>query len=330
MSYHQPVYINGWSNLSPQATFSSDISSPLVTATSVFLKAQDLDYKTLLPRPKLRRWNRIDRMGIATALQALKRANTPPLDAILASTAWGSVGATEQFLNTLTTHQERYVLPIDFVQSTHNTVAAQLALLLKNTNYNMTYTQGAISFELALWDAVDLLQQVQHVLVSSADELTEPLCSLLQRLACATIERPMGEGATCFVLGKTPNSSSVARLVGIQIGYRFDEMARRHAVDQLLKTAGYSANDLDLVLTHQPPNVTDRALFAAIPWCTYEPWCGHYLTQTAFGLGLAVAAMAGDSLAQQLLGVYSPLERIGVYKHEGPHWSFVLIDKQGL
>jgi len=325
---YRPVYINGWSNLSPQATFASSAPSPPLTVDGAFLHAQEPTYKTLLPRQQLRRWSRIVRMGLATALQALERAYHPPLDAILSSTAWGCVRATEDFLETLTTHQERYVTPTAFIQSTHNTIAAQIALLLANTSYNMTYTQGAASFELALWDAFDLLQDRNHVLVSNTDALTPSLCKLLKRLSCATVARPMGEGAACFVLGKDPKPVSIARLVGVQLGYRMNADARHHAVASLFQTAGYET--LDLILAPQIPSVEERALLGATPWMPYESWCGNYPTQSAFGLGIAVAALDDDPLAQQLFNHPTPLNRIGLYRQEKEHWSFLVLDKQGL
>ncbi len=326
-----PVYIDGWSNLSAQATFEPNHDRPTVAvADGVFFRAQEPDYKTLLPRRQLRRWDRVVRMGLATALQALERAGQPAVDAILSSTAWGCVRATEEFLEALVANGERYMAPTAFVQSTHNTVAAQIGRLLSNTGYNMTYTQGVASFDLALWDAIDLLQDAQHVLICNTEELTPLLKGLLERLACATPARPMGEGAACFVLSQIPNSHSIARLVGLELGFRLDRAMRHRTITALLQKAGYEITDLDLLLAPHPPNSSEQLLFQSVPWYAYETWGGHYPTQSAFGLGIAVAALDGENVAQHLLGADPNLNRIGLYQQQEDYWSFLMLDRRGL
>ena len=44
--------------------------------------------------------------------------------------------------------------PTPFIQSTHNTIGSQIALLLQCQGYNQTYTQRAFSFENVLLDAI--------------------------------------------------------------------------------------------------------------------------------------------------------------------------------
>lgn len=326
----QPVYIDGWSNLSAQATFEPTTEATAVMATDhTFLLAQAPDYKKLLPRKQLRRWSRVVRMGLATALQALERAGNPEIHALLSGTAWGCVQDTEKFLEALTANEEQYLTPTAFVQSTHNTVAGQIALYQHNNSYNMTYVQGAISFELALLDACLLLQHdgCQHTLVSGSDELTERLQLLLERIQCATAQRPMGEGAACFVLSRQASAQSVARLLGCRTLYRATVAQQQAALTDLLAPVNYSAEAVKLVLSPQAPSKTDRALFPQAEWVAYEAFCGHYPTQSAFGLGLLVGALDGDAMAQHLLDRETLPPCMAVYQRTQAHWSVVLVDQ---
>ncbi len=49
--------------------------------------------------------------------------------------------------------------PANFVQSTSNAAAAQIALVTKNHNYNITHVHRGLAFENALMDAVMLLKE---------------------------------------------------------------------------------------------------------------------------------------------------------------------------
>lgn len=74
--------------------------------------------------------------------------------------------------------------PTAFIQSTFNTIGAQIASLSKNRCYNNTYAHRAFSFESALLDAILLLQEgeARNVLVGGIDEMTDTLYEILKRL----------------------------------------------------------------------------------------------------------------------------------------------------
>ena len=325
----QPIYFNGWSNLSAQATFEPSLApSDLAAPTEGFYALKEPNYSTLFDRKSLRRWSRMTRLGLATATQALQRAGHPPIDALVHATAWGNLQDTQRFLEALVEHEEQYLSPTAFVQSTHATIAGQLAQQQQHQGYSMTYSQGPISFELALADALQLLQGPAYgtALISSADALPPDLRPIFQQLDCGPSQRPMGEGATCFLTSSQPTPHSKARLVGVALGYRTAIPARQAALKQLLALGGYSLADLDLVLAPVLPQAEDRALFGDVPWSAYGTWCGQYPTQSAFGCGLAVGALFGDPMAQHLLG--GPIQRLALYQRIGErHWSLALLDQ---
>ena len=70
---------------------------------------------------------------------------------------------------------EEMLPPTAFIQSTHNTVAAQIALMLKCHAYNNTFVHKGISFESALLDGIMLMRdnEASNFLVGAIDELTD-------------------------------------------------------------------------------------------------------------------------------------------------------------
>ena len=113
-------------------------------------QAQHPVYKELIPAASLRRMATGVKMGCYAAQLALQEAQQPALDAIICGTGQGCLQDSEKFLTAMIAQDEEYLTPTSFIQSTHNTVAAQIALQLQCHAYNFTYVQGGSSFESAL------------------------------------------------------------------------------------------------------------------------------------------------------------------------------------
>jgi 3-oxoacyl-[acyl-carrier-protein] synthase II len=127
--------------------------------------------------------SRVIKMGVTTALGCLQEAGEKDPGAIITGTAYGCLEDTETFLTQAIERNEEMPPPTPFIQSTHNTVGAQIALLLKCNQYNNTFAQGGASFENALLDAMLLLkeEEAKTVLAGSVDELTNTSYNLLKR-----------------------------------------------------------------------------------------------------------------------------------------------------
>ncbi len=82
---------------------------------------------------------------------------------------------SEKFVSAIIDNKEQYLTPTSFIQSTHNTVAGQIALGMSCKAYNFTYVHSSISFESALLDAKLQLEneEAQHILVGGVEELGE-------------------------------------------------------------------------------------------------------------------------------------------------------------
>ena len=160
---------NIWKNLAP------------LTAENALISP---DYKNYIPVAALRRLSTILRMGI-TASKACQENVPNEFDAISVGTALGCLTDTEKFLVTMNTVSGDILSPTAFIQSTHNTISGQISLDLKNHAYNMTHTQNALSFEVALKDGLLCVDEGKNsVLVGAADEAIP----FLERLRGSLIE----------------------------------------------------------------------------------------------------------------------------------------------
>src|SRR6478752_7380571 len=113
-------------------------SDNAAASTAPWLSAETGDLSMHIPPMQLRRMSKIVRMGIAAALSC--KAESPGVvpEAITVGTAWGCVQDTEQFLKKLVAQEEQMLTPTAFIQSTHNTVAGQIALITGCNGYNNT------------------------------------------------------------------------------------------------------------------------------------------------------------------------------------------------
>ena len=114
--------------------------------------------KTLINPILLRRMPRILKMGLAAAQLCINRSGGINPDGIIVGTGLGCLDNLEKFLMEVIDNQEHITSVLPFINSTHNAVAAQISMLLKNQNYNVTYCHRGFSFESALLDAMMLIQ----------------------------------------------------------------------------------------------------------------------------------------------------------------------------
>ncbi len=250
------------------------------------LKAIEPDYSAYIDAKSIRRMSRFVKMGVAAAFQCLKAAEVVVPDAIVTGTAYGCLGDTEVFLSRLIEQQEEALSPTAFIQSTHNTVGAQIALMLQCTGYNNTFVHRGFSFESALLDAVMLIQEgeAKTVLAGGIDEITDASHVILERFglyrqAAASVGKTAaaidGEGATFFLLTSAPSGKDHVILEGLETFYK--PAATEDKIDQFLSAHSLKREDIDLVLTGED----------------YKHLCGDYPTASAFGLAMAVRALSG-------------------------------------
>ena len=145
------------------------------------------------------------------ALAALHRAGIEWPDAIIASTALGCLDDTERFLTDMHDAAGALLSPLPFMRSTHNTLAGQLALMLRCYGPNITHAQGVQGFHASLVEAMLMLQEHPEwrILLIAIDERTE----LLERVVGALDPAVrVGAGGEAFVLTGMAQPDDAARI----------------------------------------------------------------------------------------------------------------------
>ena len=152
--------------------------------------------------------------GIESLLEFGDRA---AVEAVVTATGLGCIADSEKFLDSLIANEERMLNPTPFIQSTFNTVGAQIALLRGLHCYNTTYANRWTSFENALTDAALRIGAglSRAVLVGAFDETTPSAGIILQRLGVAQ-QGGWGESSVFFVLTAEAFDTSVAAITGIR------------------------------------------------------------------------------------------------------------------
>ncbi|MBI4646960.1 MAG: beta-ketoacyl synthase chain length factor [Bacteroidia bacterium] len=180
------IIIRGTGCISPQKTFSKEFLEEINSFTGEHFTCIEPDYKEIINPALLRRMSRIIKMGVASAKMCLADAAIEMPGAIITGTGLGCLQDTIKFMDDLVENGEKMLNPAPFIQSTHNTVSAQIALLLKCRNYNITYAHRGNSFESALLDGIMHLNDktAENILVGGIDEITPVSFDILKRLGC--------------------------------------------------------------------------------------------------------------------------------------------------
>lgn len=313
------LYIHRTTCISPQQTFpESDIDlSKLYPSADNKLKAREPSYEGI-PPGQLRRMGKTVRLGIGAALPLLREAATPP-GGILIGTANAGMEESIQFMKEIIDHEEGILSPGSFVQSTPNTIAAQLSLLTRNKGYNITHVQGGLAFENALLDAAMLLKEhapSTTYLVGGVDEIgahnynidrlqgwfkQEPV-SNIDLYETGSPGSLAGEGAAMFLVSNQ-KEDALAKLEALGMLYSKEPVVVADRLKAFLDQHLPPGERIDLVLSGENGDHRSHSFFAACesaldkypraaasaaaPIARFKHMCGEYPTASAFSLWLA-------------------------------------------
>ena len=347
------IYLRSTSCLSPQETFGPDgFDLRPIHYESNFLKAREPVYESLLDSKLIRRMSRVIRMGAATAITCLRKGGISDPDAIIVGTAYGCLEDTEIFLTRFTEQGEQALSPTAFIHSTHNTVAAQIALILKCHAYNNTFVHRGFSFESALLDGMMLLEQKEatNVLVGGIDELTPTSFAILSRFGLyknPVVSSPSlypstsagtiaGEGAAFFLLAAEPSSHDDVCLEGLSTFYKPATVNDiKQKVVSFITDSQRQIADIDLVIAGRNGDKKNDGVYDALqhlvfrdnPIINYKWLCGEYPTSASFAMWLA-ANILREGKPPAGLGYNSdkPVKKILIYNHYlGVHHALMLL-----
>ena len=348
------MYIRATGNISPQKTFGHQPLVDIVEYSSNRLACIEPDYKEFIDPKQIRRMSRIIRMGVAAAMECLQEAGVKVPDAIVTGTAYGCLEDTNSFLSKMVEFNEELLTPTAFIQSTHNTIGAQIGLLLQCNNYNNAFVHRGFSFESALLDGMLLLKEndATNVLVGAIDEITNTSHTILNRLGLykqgpvsnleiyktKTKGTIAGEGAAFFLLATKPSSTDYAKLDGLHTFYKPEGIAAiEKQISSFLDRHAVNMADVDLIITGKNGDASSdkiydqlaKTVFTNKDTVDYKYLCGEYPTAAGFAMWLAATTIKSGKLPATLNHSTSSdkkFNRILIYNHyQGIHHSLSLL-----
>ena len=346
------VYIRSSACISPQKTFGHEgFLTDIAEYTGTRLKTIEPNYKNFIDPKLIRRMSHVIKMGVACAKECLNQADLEMPGAIITGTAFGCMEDTITFLTRIVEQQEELLPPTAFIQSTHNTVAAQIALTLKCHQYNNTFVHKGISFESALMDAMMLLNEneADNILVGGTEEMVDTSFKVLTRLGLYK-RQPVsnlslfgnnskgtigGEGAAFFLLTDKPADENIAELVAVKTFYK--PASIENSIQQFLEANSLRADDLNLLITgkngdtrnDQIYETLECSIFENVRTANYKHLCGEYPTSSSFALWIAANILYKGFVPAILMKtrLKTPtLKQILIYNHyQNKYHSLMLI-----
>ncbi len=306
------AYIHSYRSISRLDSFESGIVP--VAKKSNLINLIHPDYKAIIPPALIRRMGNLIKMGVGTALR-VKGDNS--IEGIIVGTGLGCIENTDIFLREFIERSSGALSPTAFIQSTHNTVAGQIALILKEHGYNSTYTQRGFSFENALMDAILLSDESDgNVLVGGLDESI----SLFHELASsANLElKNQSSGATFFLISQNPIDAK-AKVSGLSF-FSCSPNAVAERLNHFLKTEKLDRPDLIVYGNSFPDDSQIPKLDFVIPIENYSDFCGAYMTNSAFGVQFAAEILCESS-------AYQANKILVLNNFQNTDFSFIYLEK---
>jgi hypothetical protein len=349
------VFIKGMAAISPQKTFENNsFLSEIQEFIGNQLNAVEPSYEGIIDLRAIRRMSKIIRISVAASNKALEEAGVEIPDGIITGTSYGCMADTENFLRKMIDSKEVALNPTPFIQSTHNTMSGQIALLQHCNGYNSTYTQGGFSFENCLVDASLLLADNPgwNLLVGGVDEIIEVSHKILNRfdlyrkenvsnlsLLNLPAEGTMdGEGCTYFVLSGN-KQNALAEIKSIKTIYKPANAS--HVIESLLKFLSennLNPTEIDVLLTGRSGDTRYDGIYEKVEnifpessLLFFKHLSGEYPTASAFATWVGTNALEHNQtpeiLARKLFGKTS-IRNVLIYNNYfGVYHSLILLQK---
>lgn len=308
------AYINSIGIISSQKTYDgSFLEEPTPQSEDLFMPSIEPVYKEFINPVQLRRMSRILKMGLGASTICLNNSPEIKIDAVIVGTGLACISDLEKFLLSILNENEQSLSPIPFINSSHNTVAAQIAMNKRITGYNTTYCHRGASFENTLLDTLMLINEgeAKNVLAGGIDEYLQSYNDIFNMLDywkgkdnqnCTKF----GEGAAFFILSNNRNKNTYAQLSGIHTFVNPKNSEEIYStIINFLEKHHLNIDEVDLLISGRNNNcVTDeiydyvenKLIYKNIDIVYYKNLSGEYMTSTGFAMW-----MASNILKQQLI-----------------------------
>ncbi len=314
------IFINSISSISPQPDSIVE-NGGIKQYISNIIPSLDQDYKAYIKPMMLRRMSKAVRMALLCSKKIMEVADLEMPEAIIIGTGQGCMQDTENFIEQILQGEDKPLSPTSFIQSTHNTVGGQIALDLKCTGYNMTYTQNSVSFESALIDALMHLESgSENILVGGVEEIAktstrfEYLDAQLRQAETPNLELFNGshpgtitsEAASFFLLSSLDTASTYAEIRDVHIINSVAEEKISSGIEQFLNRNELNASDIDIVILGNNGDSRydyyyqdlQKTLFKYSLQLAYKHLVGDNNTISAYAVWLACKLFRNDSIPE--------------------------------
>jgi len=350
----EACYINGLGCVSAQHTIDKNqFLDDIISYHETILSSINPNYKEYIPPAAARRMAKGIKMGVVASSLALQEAEITIPDAIISGTGFGCLKDSEKFLSTIVDNDEEYLTPTAFIQSTHNTVGAQIALGLQCKAYNFTYVHAAVSFESCLIDAQLKFyeKEATNILVGGVDEVGEhtyKLHALINHIKkdkvntfdlknSNSVGTIFGEGASFFSLSNVKQKSTYAQLTDVEIISQLTLEKLNERIEAFLKKNQFSYKDIDAVVLGVNGDVDydhfyehlQTGVFKQTQQLYYKHLCGEYNTASSFGFWLAAKLIKHQQVPEAIklnnISAKSFKNVLLYNQYRGGNHSFILL-----
>lgn len=352
------TYIHSVASISPQKTFDNELFLDEITMyNDTVIPAVGPVYRDYIPPAAARRMAKGIKMGVVASKLAMAEAGVETVDAVITGTGMGCMIDSEKFVSAIIDNKEQYLTPTSFIQSTHNTVAGQIALGIKCKGYNFTYVHSSVSFESALLDSKMQLEndEATTILVGGVEELGEHTTKVhrvidhikpeaitpSKMLESKTKGAVFSEGAHFFVLSNEKSASSYAELIDVKFFNTLSKDKIAETVKTFLKDNQLHISDIDVVVMGNNGDVAyddqyhllSEGNFKDTQQVYYKHLVGENHTVSAFGMWLGSKILKTQTIPEivkmnDVLESSSEIQYILCYnQYLGKDHSFTLLKK---
>jgi 3-oxoacyl-[acyl-carrier-protein] synthase II len=297
--------------------------------------------KEYIPAMKARRMSRFSRLGLASAIKAVKASGIGINDgnryrvAIAVGTGFASTDSTDLFYEGLLREGPEATNPIIFPETVQNIAASHIAMHFVTRGQNITFSHADLSSELALFYGAGLLSDglADMVIVAGADELSSSAVAGYSSFGVVSntikpFDRNrngfvLGEGGAALVLERREDAEKrnahiycTFRSVGIasypapNISYDETRCSMQKAIQSALTTEGISAPGFISACANGTPDLDrleaealQETSVTAAPVTAFRSYYGYFA-----GDGIMRTAMTALCLENGIVPAIAGLE----------------------